>query len=66
MKQTQTILKQNYSQMIKIIKNLVQVLKKCIHPWPKQIKGNYTLRYATYIDGETYAFMKAHKGHDLW
>ena len=44
----------------------VQELKKCLHPWPKQSKANYSLRYASYIDGETYAFMKAHKGDDLW
>ena len=44
----------------------IQELKKCLHPWPKPSKANYTLRYASYIDGETYAFMQKHKGYDLW
>ncbi len=44
----------------------VQVIKKCLHPWPKLSSANYTLRYSSYIDGEMFAFMKAHKGNDLW
>lgn len=43
-----------------------QELKKSLHPWPKQSNANYTLRYASYIDGEAYAFMKAHRGMNLW
>ena len=43
-----------------------QELKKYLHPWPKSSKANYTIRYASYIDGEAYAFMKAHRGNDLW
>ena len=41
-------------------------IQKALHPWPKPSKVNYTLRYASYIDGEAYAFMQAHKGNDLW
>lgn len=43
-----------------------QELKKCMHPWPKHSKVNYSLRYASYIDGEVYAFINTHKGNDLW
>ena len=43
-----------------------QELKKCLNPWPKQSSANYTLRYVSYIDGEAYAFMNAHRGNDLW
>lgn len=43
-----------------------QELKKCLHPWPKVSNADYTLRYASYIDGESYAFMQAHRGNDLW
>ena len=46
--------------------NYVQSIQKALHPWPKPSKANYTLRYASYIDGETYAFMQTHKGNDLW
>ncbi len=44
----------------------VQELNKCLHPWPKQSQANYTIQYAECIDDEAYAFMKAHKGNDLW
>lgn len=44
----------------------VQELKKYMHPWPKASKVDYTLRYASYIDGEAYAFMQVHRGNDLW
>ena len=44
----------------------VQELNKCLHPWPKQTKANYTIQYAECIDDEAYAFMKAHRGTDLW
>lgn len=43
-----------------------QILKKCMHPWSKLSKANYTLQYTSYIDGETYAFMQANKGSDFW
>lgn len=43
-----------------------QELKKRLHPWPKQSKADYSLRYASFIDGEAYAFMRAHRGSDLW
>ncbi len=43
-----------------------QELKKCMHPWPKQTKANYEAQYVEIIDDEAYAFMKAHKGKDLW
>lgn len=43
-----------------------QFIKETLHPWPKPSKACYTLRYASYVDGAAYAFMKAHKGHDLW
>lgn len=44
----------------------VHRMKQCFHPWPKQSDANYTLRYASYIDGEAYAFMKLHCEKDLW
>lgn len=44
----------------------VQELNKCLHPWPKASKANYTVQYTERIDDEAYAFMKAHKGTDLW
>ena len=43
-----------------------QDLKKCLHPWPKASKANNTVQFADRIDDEAYAFMKAHKGNDLW
>ena len=43
-----------------------QELKKCMHPWPKASKADYTIQYALTIDDEVYAFMKTHKGTDLW
>ena len=43
-----------------------QELKKCLHPWPKVSNADYTLHYASYIDGESYAFMQAHRENDLW
>lgn len=44
----------------------VQQVKKCMHPWPKQSQTNYTIQYAERIDDEAYAFMKSHRGNDLW
>ncbi len=44
----------------------VQALKKCLHPWKKQSKVNYTLREVLSIDDEAYAFMRFHRGTDLW
>lgn len=44
----------------------LQTIKKWLHPTPKQFMIDYTLRYASYVDGEAYAFMQAHKGDDLW
>ena len=43
-----------------------QELKKCLNPWSKVSNADYTLRYASYIDGESYAFMQAHRRNDLW
>ena len=43
-----------------------QALKKCLHPWPRASKADYTLQYASTIDDEAYAFMKANRGTDLW
>ena len=43
-----------------------QELKKCLHPWPKASKADYTIQYASAIDDEAYAFMEAHKGTNLW
>lgn len=44
----------------------VQGLKKCIHPWSKASKANYTIEFATTIDNEAYAFIQSHGGNDLW
>lgn len=44
----------------------LQTIKKWLHSSPKQFMIGYTLRYASYIDGEAYDFMKAHKGDNLW
>lgn len=44
----------------------VQELNKCLYPWPKASNANYTIQYAEHIDDDAYAFMKAHKGTDLW
>ena len=43
-----------------------QELKKCLHPWPKVSKENYTVKYTLTIDDEAYAFMQTHRGKDLW
>ena len=43
-----------------------QELKKCLHPWPKSSKADYTIQYTSTIDDEAYKFMKAHSGKDLW
>ena len=43
-----------------------QELKKCLHPWLKASKANYTMQYISSIDGEAYEFMKSHKGNDFW
>ena len=48
------------------LSHLRQSVMKRIHPWPKVENGKYTLRYASYIDGEAYAFIKKNKGNDLW
>lgn len=44
----------------------VQELNKCLHPWPKASKANYTIQYVERIDEEAYAFMNAHRNNDLW
>lgn len=44
----------------------LQSLKKCLHPWPKASKVCYTLRYTSYIDGETYVFLQKHRRDNLW
>lgn len=44
----------------------VQELNKCLHPWPKASKANYTVQYGGGIDDEAYAFMQAHRNDDLW
>lgn len=43
-----------------------QSIKKALHPWSTPSKTGYTLRYASFIDGEAYAFIKANRGNDLW
>ena len=43
-----------------------QEIMKCLHPWPKQTKVNYTIQYAERIDDEAYAFMLAHRKSDMW
>lgn len=44
----------------------VQELQKCLYPWPKISKSNYTIQYASNIDDEAYAFIQAHKGTNPW
>ena len=44
----------------------LQELKKCLHPWPKTSKANYTIQYTSSIDDETYEFIRAHRKNDLW
>lgn len=44
----------------------VQTLQKRLHRSRHSSGFDYSLRYATYIDGEAYAFMSAHQGSDLW
>ena len=46
--------------------NVIQTMQCYFHPWPKVSPANYSLRYASYIDGEAYAFMQSHRGNDLW
>lgn len=43
-----------------------QEIKKCLHPWSKPSKADYTIQYASTIDDEAYTFMKAHCGNNLW
>lgn len=43
-----------------------QTLQKRLHRSHYSCGFDYSLRYATYIDGEAYAFMSAHQGSDLW
>ncbi len=43
-----------------------QELKKCLHPWKKQTKANYTIQFASTIDDEAYEFMRVHRKSDLW
>lgn len=43
-----------------------QELKKCLHPWQKALKANYTIQFASTIDDEAYEFMQAHCRNDLW
>ena len=43
-----------------------QEVQKCLHPWPKASRANYTVQYVECIDDETYAFMMAHRNNDLW
>jgi len=43
-----------------------QELKKCLHPWSKRSNADYTIQEVSAIDDEAYAFMKAHRGTDLW
>lgn len=43
-----------------------QELKKCLHPWSKVSKANYTVKYTLTIDDEAYAFMQTHRGKNLW
>ena len=44
----------------------MQELKKCMRPWPKTSKTDYTIQYSSMIDDEAYAFMRDHCGRDLW
>ena len=43
-----------------------QEIKKCIHPWPRHTKANYTIQYTKCIDDDTYSFVKAHRNNDFW
>lgn len=43
-----------------------QELKKCLHPWQKPSKADYTIQYVPTIDDEAYAFMQTHRDKDLW
>ena len=43
-----------------------QELQKCMHPWPRRAKIDYTTQYISTIDDETYVFIKAHKYNNLW
>ncbi len=43
-----------------------QSIMKLFHSTAKLSKKAYFLRYANYVDGETYGFMQAHRGCDLW
>lgn len=45
--------------------NCVQSLQKLLRP-QKLSNASYTLRYASYIDGEAYAFMQSHRSNNLW
>lgn len=42
-----------------------QELQKFLHPWPKQLKADYTIQYISAIDDEAYEFMKVHQGNNL-
>lgn len=44
----------------------VQELKKCLHPWSKTSKVNFTAQSIESIDEEAYAFIKANQKNDLW
>lgn len=45
----------------------VQELQKFLHHTPYTIhRTPYTLKYSTFVDGEAYAFMQAHRGNDLF
>lgn len=47
---------------------LVRSLQKCLHKLIEKPakREDYTLRYLSYIDDETYAFIKAHRNQDLF
>lgn len=44
----------------------IQELQKCLHPWPKLSKADFTMQSPSVIDDEAYAFMKVHQGNNLW
>lgn len=44
---------------------LVYSIQKSLHPM-KQSNAGYSVQYATNIDDEAYAFLKEHKGTNLW
>lgn len=44
----------------------VQELKKCLHPWSKASKVNFTAQSIESIDEEAYAFIKANQKNDMW